>query len=237
MSTRLSLIVYLSILLPILSGCSSVIHKRFTIDSTPATTVSLDAKQRLVLVTDKGGKDNKKRIVCAEPSPDAMVGLAASGALEGLMPGNGSAKIAASMAETLAQLGDRTPVIQLLRDGLYRACEAQMNGLLSDKEYKTLLVGYDDFVITLLAIEGLTHHRNSKPVVVQAQTEVKFSDGQEARTTPIVDNLNQANGGTSGGSVSKEVAETVRSILSDYYNLQKSLYCVGEGGSWDDCNK
>ena len=139
----------------VLSACSTI-HERFSIDSTPATSVSLDAKQRLVLVTDKAGLKHDSRAVCAEPSPDAMVGIASSGALEALIPqAQVNAKLAASLAETLAQLGERTPTIQLLRDALYRACEAYLNGVLSKDEYKDLLYGYDDLVVTLLAIEGI----------------------------------------------------------------------------------
>jgi hypothetical protein len=115
-----------------LGGCSSTIHKRFSIDEAPPSSLSLDAKQRLFLVTDKGGrKGENKRVVCAEPRPDAVMGIAASGALKAAMADKGSAKIAASLAEAIGELGDRIPTIQLLRDALYRACEAYLNEYLT----------------------------------------------------------------------------------------------------------
>ena len=69
-----------------LIGCSTI-HKRFTIDDSPPKSLSLDAKQRLVLITEKGGPDRKQRVVCAEPSPDVATSIAASGALSAVSPG------------------------------------------------------------------------------------------------------------------------------------------------------
>ena len=36
-------------------GCTGTIFKKFSIDETPPNSVSLDARQRLIIVTDKGG--------------------------------------------------------------------------------------------------------------------------------------------------------------------------------------
>lgn len=203
------------------TSCSSVIHERFSLDGQPANSVSLDAKQRVIVVTDKAGEDGNRRAICAEPSPDAMVGIAASGAFEAAVKSEASAKLAGSLAESLAQLGERTPTIQLLRDGLYRACEAHLNGLLGTNEYKSILLGYDNFVVTLYAIEGLTQRRNP-PVTLRVSTEVKGT-GLEAKTTPI-------NGGdvtlpipSSGEPISKDIAEIVRDILQDYHKYQNEF--------------
>lgn len=203
-------------------GCSSTIHEQFSIDERPATSLSLDAKQRLFVVTDKGGRNKDQRVICAEPSPDALVGIAASGALEASMGSEGSAKLAASMAEAIGELGDRTPTIQLLRDGLYRACEAYMNGIYTNDEYKEILYGYDDLVVTLLAIEGLTQ-RPSFPIIgMQARTESKATDNPQANTTGASSPIEKQNNTIT--PVSKEVAEAVRDILFDYYNLQRQQY-------------
>jgi hypothetical protein len=203
-------------------GCSSTIHEQFSIDEQPAISLSLDAKQRLFLVTDKGGRNKNQRVVCAEPSPDALVGIAASGALEASMGSEGSGKLAASMAEAIGELGDRTPTIQLLRDGLYRACEAYMNGIYTNEEYREILYGYDDLVVTLLAIEGLTQRPRFPNIGMQAKTEAKATDNPEANTSPAVPPTEKQN--NTVPSVSKEVAEAVRDILFDYYNLQRQQY-------------
>ncbi len=54
------------------------------------------------------------------------------------------------LAEAMAQLGQRLATIQLLRDGLYRACEAYANGALDKSSYSMILSRFDDTMITLL---------------------------------------------------------------------------------------
>src|SRR5512145_2909167 len=110
------------------SGCSSVIHKTFSVDSTPATSVALDVKQRAILATERVDRETglKRRVVCAEPSPDALVGVAAAASLAVDVPEKARAEVAGSLAEAVRTIGKRTQAVQLLRDGLYRACEAYL---------------------------------------------------------------------------------------------------------------
>jgi hypothetical protein len=61
--------------------------------------------------------------------------------------------ISTAHAQALAQLTNRLATIQLLRDGLYRACEAYANGALSDIAYAVMLSGYGDVMVTLLTGE------------------------------------------------------------------------------------
>jgi hypothetical protein len=214
-------LILLNVFLILLSGCSSTIFEEFSLDDKPTTSLSVDAKQRLLLVTDRGGPSKNERIVCAEPSPDAIMGIAASGALEASIAEQGSAKIATSLAEAIGELGQRTPTIQLLRDALYRACEANLNGKLSNDDYRDILYGYDDLVVTLLAIEGLTQRPRLTPTKIQPK-EGKIglnaesnaaSEIKEQEISPIAQNL-----------VSADVAKAVTTILEKYYELQKQLY-------------
>ncbi len=209
----------------LLAGCSSTIHERFSIDSPTATSLSLDAKQRLFVVTDKGGADHQQHVACAEPSPDSVVGVAASGALEGSFKTEASAKIAGSMAEAIGELGQRTPTIQLLRDGLYRACEAYMNGIYTTVEYQQILRGYDDFVVTLLAVEGLTQRPQLAKTLVQAQTEARTGTTSEGKTPALPPAAANA---LAAAQISPEVASTVKDILSSYYSYQVTLAGVAK---------
>ncbi|MGE0024282.1 MAG: hypothetical protein AB7S70_11700, partial [Hyphomicrobium sp.] len=128
------------------SGCSNYIFETFDIDDNES--LSIDAKQRLVLNTHEGGKTRDRKIVCAEPSPDALTATsaAASGGAAFTVPGAATenakeAQLAAaySRGETAGSLGLRTQTIQLLRDGLYRACEAYMNGAIDQFQYNIIL--------------------------------------------------------------------------------------------------
>src|SRR5712692_3916288 len=63
--------------LSFLTGCANYIFKSFDIDQGNES-LSLDAKQRVILVTERGGRMRDRKVVCAEPSPDALSATAAS---------------------------------------------------------------------------------------------------------------------------------------------------------------
>ena len=107
------------------------------------------------------GKIHPRVISCVEPSADVAkvvgnsfnLGASLSAKLpEGVTPEIAGA-IASAQAGAMAQLGERLATIQLLRDGLFRACEAFANGALSDISYAVMLSRYDDTMVTLLASE------------------------------------------------------------------------------------
>lgn len=133
----------------------------------------LDAKQRLVIntVTDDG------RVICAEPAPDVVSSInsdfgikAAAG--QGPVKA-GSADIGRDVQESVTNLGTRSQNVQLLRDGLYRACEAYANGLLEREDYQKILVSYDKILIALVAIEALGNQPGSEESVIAIEELVK----------------------------------------------------------------
>ncbi|MGE3154076.1 MAG: hypothetical protein AB7G48_18660 [Nitrospiraceae bacterium] len=182
---NLNLALILAIALSV-GGCTSTIHKTFTIDNRPAGSVSLDAKQRVILVTDKGGPRHDERIVCAEPSPDAVVGITASATAKAMAPNQPVAELSGSMTEALAQLGQRTQMIQLLRDGLYRVCEAYMNGLVDKELYEEVIYMYDDFVVTIVALEALAKQSPSSSVSTD-KTDAKTNSTTDRTIKEVID--------------------------------------------------
>ncbi len=134
----------------LLSGCGQPFLKQVSIDSGHG--YSLDAKQRLVLVTDKGGISGDQRVVCAEPSPDAVTSFASAVTASGGTPEIG-ASLGAGFSEAAASIGLRTQTIQLLRDGYYRLCESFMNGAISREQYNIALVNIDRVMGVLLVID------------------------------------------------------------------------------------
>lgn len=145
-----------------LMGCSNHIFEKFDIDR--GGSLSVDAKQRVVLVTHKGGKTGDRTIVCAEPSPDALTTLAAASAkadgafsnTNGAAQTNASIALSVASSEAAASIAKRTQTIQLLRDGLYRACEAYMNGAIDQHQYNVILTNIDKLMITTLGLETIT---------------------------------------------------------------------------------
>jgi hypothetical protein len=114
--------------------------------------------------SDAVGHFAPRQINCAEPSPDVAkaidtafsAGISVSVTAEGAqLPADAQAKIAGAVArarsEALAQMTERLPTIQLLRDGLFRACEAYANGALSPTSYALMLSRYGDTMVTMLS--------------------------------------------------------------------------------------
>ncbi|MFN0190735.1 MAG: hypothetical protein ACKVP5_01985 [Aestuariivirga sp.] len=142
----------------LLGGCESSIYRTDYLDG--GKSVVTDAKQRIVTNT-KGnvswGKNRPKRIVCAEPSPDVAEALskAISASFAGAAQGRGNvnAEVSASMSTAVVQLGERLATVQLLRDGLYRACEAYSNGAISDATYSLIVSRVDQTMVALLGME------------------------------------------------------------------------------------
>lgn len=144
-----------------ITACDGVIHKKISIDNGKG--LSLGARQRTILVTQHGGKSGNQQVVCAEPSPDVFAVRAASaaaslrGPLGGTSPQGQQAAAGGfgfSSTEAAATIG-RTQTIQLLRDGLYRLCEAYMNGAVDETQYNVALVNMDKVMTSLLAIDAI----------------------------------------------------------------------------------
>jgi hypothetical protein len=161
----------------VLMGCQgSTIFKKFDIDS--GTSISMDAKQRAILVTKMGGPMKDRLVVCAEPSPDALVAQSAAIAAEGGFKG-ANASLAASLKEAAGSIGIRTTTIQLLRDGLYRACEAYMNGVIDQSEYKLIIRNYDRVMASLFAIDAASGLAQAPTVVINAGGATAKTEGAQ----------------------------------------------------------
>jgi hypothetical protein len=135
----------------LLTGCAHFTHYQANIGD-PEVGVSMGAKQRVVLM-NKHGTDPKR--ICAEPSPYALSALGAS--LSGsLVDPTSSKQLAAALGESSASIGLRTTSIQLMRDAMYRACEAYMSHGITEDTYADLQGHAQTLIVGLLAIEQLT---------------------------------------------------------------------------------
>ncbi len=154
-------------LVTLVTGCvGTKTFKEFNVNE--GTSISIDATQRVVLVNDTLAFDNKtkRRMVCAEPSPDAMVAAAAHAALKAEVAGQGGGELSGGFAQMASTIGIRTVTVQLLRDGYFRACEASMNGMLNDDSYGAILAGIGPVMTGLLAIDGLTQMKPAPTVSI-----------------------------------------------------------------------
>ena len=174
-------------------GCAptSIFHK-YKIADGEATSILIDAKQRAILAVaplDHAQQDGSRKeasqdlarriLVCAEPSPDALsivsTSLNASAGMSIPSGVKGEPKIEQTLKEIAQTLGSRETTIQLLRDGLYRQCEAYLNGMIEREDYKVLANRYVDAMVTLLAIERIT----PEPTNESSSSEKETPDSEE----------------------------------------------------------
>lgn len=158
----LNTLIPLAIVL-ITSGCANLTTYNKEIDLR-GKSVSMDVKQRVVFSQNRESFDHANPpnkitnvVTCAEPSPDALTVLGASGALSFSDSISGKAANAgAAFAESGAFVGLRTQSIQLLRDAMYRLCESYAAGAVTADDYAGMQRRYQSTMMGLIAIEQLT---------------------------------------------------------------------------------
>jgi len=153
------------------------INKPFNVDD--GTSISIDAKQRAIFtmkkrVTATEGGPIEWRVVCAEPSPDAITAIsAASGATAETL------KLALSGSfgsqESAASIGLRTQTIQILRDAMYRLCEGYASSALDEIAFARLQRRYQNLMLGLLAIEQLSGAVVARQAVLTGQADSAVS--------------------------------------------------------------
>ena len=219
-----------------LTACSS-----FGIDGI-FNSRTLEAEERMLLVTDKGVilnddgtvKSENLRVVCAEPSPDAISALAFIGSLRGDL-GTKGIEASGSLSQTLGELGERTPVVQLLRDSLFRACEAHMNGVIDKEDYQDILTFFDVYSTTLLGIESLTRQSRPPVTVSAGGSEISINADKSVKSTTAV----PANSGTTilDNKHFDENTKQISNILQNYYIAKTNLFYLSELRKYRNNNK
>ena len=169
--------------LPLL-GCADHIFRPFDVDR--GESLSVDARQRVILVTHKGGRTRDRTIVCTEPSPDAATGRSAAGSVAASLPSaapgkDAQAAAATASSEAIALIAMRTQTVQLLRDGLFRACEAYMNGAIDQHQYNIVLLNIDKLMVTLLGVDAV------------GAMQAKSQEAREIQAEALTDMLSTTN--------------------------------------------
>lgn len=212
-----------------LAACDGgTIHKKGTLGDFQ--TLSIDARQRLVISGTR--KSDGVRVVCAEPSPDALVAQAAVLSANGNFTGQKGAPSAGGSAvvgiqESAASIGLRTQSIQVLRDGYYRLCETYLNDAIDKGEYLAVIKNVDTFIAVSLAIDGMSNPKAAQNVAISTGPVTVESGGQGSNDknsakigdpdAPVVKDP-QASGKADSNAV-------VAQIVRDYLNYNKDSDC------------
>jgi hypothetical protein len=218
---QLSLLLVATVLV---TGCSSTIHKIAAVDGIQ--TLSIDAKQRLVIVNDDGGPKTLgspgRRIACAEPSPDALVAQAAALSANLTTPKAVNAAIGAANTEAAASIGLRTQTIQILRDGYYRICEAYMNGSIGKDDYKKVLLGVDEFITVVAAIETIGGTVVPPAVSITAGKPTTAANPQGATADAPAPEVNVQEVIQAEGTVSRYQAAAIAKVVDSYFRHKRA---------------
>ena len=178
-----------------LAGCALVDGEQRSLDISTGAGASLDINRRAILVakhppdTDATNANAELR-VCAEPSPDGMTSVAASLSGGLFTPDSVEAQLAASLNEGAAFVGLRTQSIQLLRDAMYRSCEAYLSGGIDQAEYGLLLRRHQRYMLALLSIESLTGTIRA-PTVTLSPTAMASAAQSVASMRKTVEQINE----------------------------------------------
>lgn len=125
--------------------------------------IHLDAQQRAII--QAGAR------YCAEPSPDAMAAYAASLGLGGTLSDSEIASASTALSSAVANIGLRTQSIQLMRDALYRLCEAVNNDQITKSDMAMLLRRSQDLTAVVVAVEQLTGAVVAQQAVLSAGSQ------------------------------------------------------------------
>lgn len=188
----------------ILTGCAQLnsIHRHGHLSKTGQIDF-IDAKQRGVFVipeykyvyeqikNDKGNLVNKRDKkgnyipiqssttykMCSEPSPDVFTVYANSAAAKvAAKKGEGfNGSFGMSSAEAGATI-ERTQVINMLRESMFRTCERYMNGALDSTQMNIQTARDQRMMVATLAIEQLTGVVKRRPTILTSQATSIIAD-------------------------------------------------------------
>lgn len=171
--------ITLSIVGLALCGCAELsTYNKVNSNEDKSQLTFIDAKQRVIYSAPKSldnpGKqptaEDRVRMFCAEPSPDALSAYAASLGLSLSLQGKGDASVNQAFSESAANIGVRTAGIQALRDITFRNCESYLNGGITAFGLETMQRRFQSTLVSVLAIEQLTGVVREASVALSSKT-------------------------------------------------------------------
>lgn len=141
-----------------MTGCANLNSQSRNFEGFSTKILTTDASQRAFISVNRKGNEPHTftPVFCAEPSPDALIAYATSVGASVNVPGKAALDLALAQQQTAASIGLRTQTIQLLRDGMFRLCEAYASGAIEEGDMDQLQRRYQNMMMGLLAVEQLT---------------------------------------------------------------------------------
>ncbi len=213
---RVLTLTLIMLVISLLSGCANF-HSIDRISSLSGDkAIHLDAEQRLVYA----GKDEYGGSrLCAEPSPDAIMAFSSTLGRD-FSAEDKKELLSAAFAKSSGYIGLRTQSIQLMRDALYRACEAYFNKAITEKKFVEMHEQFQDILVGALAIEQLTG-----AVVAPAMSLV--ASPNSSTSTTIRRSISDGQEVTSvSTSNMKAIGDAIQGIVQKTYDSRLKRKCI-----------
>lgn len=127
--------IAIAIFLLLNTGCMKNLYPIEREDLGTAMSLTLDGSKRSILVNKKNGR------FCSEPPPDAIAQIAAKLTASLSAPNAGvQASGTGNLDVNILSLFQRSQGVQVLRDGMYRVCEAYLNEAIEAGDYRSQMV-------------------------------------------------------------------------------------------------
>lgn len=147
-----------------------------------AVITTTDARQRVITNHNpnefsRPGLITPIQVICTEPSPDVALAVANSFAAGVSILQRGGGSVGSQQSQALVQLAERTATLQILREQLFRACEAYSNGAITGTTYSLMLSKLYQAVATLALADtaGGNFGRSLAAAGVQANADASAS--------------------------------------------------------------
>jgi hypothetical protein len=118
------------------SGCTSFTSpaRYHELDQAKSYWMDYDVTRRGTIVSG----ENSAWKSCAEPAPDAAIGLVAK--LEGSLSvaDKGEANVKGELTQSIVKMAEKTQMVMFLREAMYRLCELSINTGLDAEKTKEL---------------------------------------------------------------------------------------------------
>jgi len=151
------------------SGCANLNTVNRSKDlPTGGKVIHLDIQQRLLIANAAGQ-------YCAEPSPDGLAAFAAALGVSASNPASQALSASGSGNSNAASIGLRSQTITVMRNAMYRVCEAYSNGYIGVAQVPTLMGRSRDLTAVVLAIEQLTGPVTAQQVALTNTTDASAS--------------------------------------------------------------
>ena len=237
-SKNIYLFLILLLVLVLMKGCTwGDFHSIFRNVPHNNSVQYTDAKQRVIYSWEEDPNGKKFRRLCAEPSPDAFSAYAYS---IGFKFSKEDKKGNLTASEAATQFS-RIATMELIREWLYRACEAYYNKALDDDSYERVQATFLTTSTSLLAIDRLGASlmccgEDTKPIIghsITSQTSPTHINTNEnnkiaLRFADVIQNTSSHLSDQAAMKVAEEIKEIVR--LSIEFNNE--LYSKAS----DNCN-